>query len=32
MVEPNTRMPKNNYGSSAFSPHQLPPMKAKNFI
>ena len=32
MVEPNLRMPRNNYGSSAFAPDQLPPMKAKNFI
>ena len=32
MVEPDVRMPRNNFGSSAFAPHQLPPMKAKNFI
>tara|TARA_R100001440_G_scaffold6925_2_gene13932 strand:+ start:59 stop:328 length:270 start_codon:yes stop_codon:yes gene_type:complete len=32
MVEPNTRIPKNVFGSSAFSPQQIPLMKAKNFI
>tara|TARA_R100000426_G_scaffold82096_1_gene60212 strand:+ start:491 stop:760 length:270 start_codon:yes stop_codon:yes gene_type:complete len=32
MVEPNNRIPKNEFGSSIFSPQQQPSMKAKNFI
>ena len=32
MVVVSNRMPKNNYGSSAFSPITLPSLKPKNFI
>tara|TARA_R100001079_G_C4354607_1_gene112449 strand:- start:266 stop:535 length:270 start_codon:yes stop_codon:yes gene_type:complete len=32
MVEGSIRMSRNLYGSSAFAPRQLPPMKANNFI
>tara|TARA_Y100000114_G_scaffold120078_1_gene114976 strand:- start:1252 stop:1524 length:273 start_codon:yes stop_codon:yes gene_type:complete len=32
MVEITTSIPKNVYGSSAFAPRILPPMKANNFI
>ncbi len=32
LVEGSIRMSKNVYGSSAFAPRQLPPMKANNFI
>lgn len=32
MVNASVRMSRNVFGSSAFSPQKLPPLKAKNFI
>lgn len=32
MVQPNNSIPKNVFGSSVFSPQQMPPIKSNNFL